>query len=186
MADRILIFVRHGEYHLDDEHPEYGALTPLGSRQARRVAKRLAAYPVAALHSSSMPRALETAAFIRSALGRISCRSTHLLREGIPLPYPGITAGQRTRMARSRQRMERAFARYFRPTRGADRYEVLVCHGNVIRYFIRRALRDDPGLWWRYFPVHCALTIFVVPKTGKVGIRAVNDVGHLPLRMQTI
>src|ERR1041385_2394776 len=108
MGTRVLIFVRHGQYHLDETHPRHGKLTPLGVRQAKKVASRLVGYPVRVVHSSTMARAFETAALICRGLGTIPFRKTHLLREGIPLPYPGITAPQRSRMLRARTRMDRA------------------------------------------------------------------------------
>ena len=99
---------------------------------------------------------------------------------------PGLTAEHRANMSRTRKRIDTAFARYFQPTRGADRCEVLVCHGNITRYLLRVALGDPPSRWWRYWPLHCSLSIVVVPSDGPTRIVSINDVGHLPRRLQTV
>jgi serine/threonine-protein phosphatase PGAM5 len=186
MGTRTLILVRHGQYEADEAHVGYGKLTPLGVRQARRTAKRIQGYPIRSIYSSTMPRAVETAKLIRKNLGRVPLRFSHLLREGIPMPAPGTTGEQRSRMRQTRKRVDRAFARYFQPTRGADRYELIVAHGNVIRYWLRVAIGDSPTRWWRFWPMNCGLSIVVIPADGPTRIQSINDVGHLPLRMQTV
>lgn len=184
MADRILLLVRHGQYHSDEAHASHGRLTPLGVRQTHRIARRLADHAIDAVYSSSMPRATETARVIGRSL-RLEPRPSHLLREGTPMPYPLITREQRVGMADARARMERAFARYVRPTRGAERHDLLVCHGNVIRYLIRRAMGDAPSRWWQGMVMNCGLSIVVIRPDGVARLLAFNDVGHLPRRMQT-
>jgi serine/threonine-protein phosphatase PGAM5 len=99
---------------------------------------------------------------------------------------PGLTAEHRANMSRTRKRIDRAFARYFRPTRGPNRCEVLVCHGNIARYLLRLAIGDPPSRWWRYWPLHCSLSIVVIPSNGMTRIVSINDVGHLPKRLQTV
>jgi broad specificity phosphatase PhoE len=133
-----------------------------------------------------MPRAIETARLIRKRLGKVPFRFSHLLREGVPVPVPGSTRAQRDLMPQVRKRMDRAFARYFVPTRGRDRCELIVAHGNIIRYLLRLAIDDPPSRWWRLWPMNCGLSIVIIPDDGPRRIQSINDVGHLPLRMQTI
>ena len=40
-----------------------------------------------------------------------------------------------------------AWAKYMRATPEADTHDVLVCHGNVIRWFVSRALGPDTWRW---------------------------------------
>lgn len=186
MGDRTLILVRHGQYHLDLDHPRHGRLTPLGERQSKCVGKRLAGYNFDAVHSSTAPRAVETATLIAEQLARRTpIKRSSLLLEGIPTPFEGISRQQRTRIPRDRARMERAFERYFRPTRGKDRVELLVCHGNISRFLLRRALNDAPGKWWQAAVMHCGLCIIVIRGSGAARVYALNDAGHLPRTMQT-
>jgi serine/threonine-protein phosphatase PGAM5 len=186
MGTRTLILVRHGQYYGDEGHARYGKLTPVGREQARRTAKRLAEYPVDVVHVSTMPRAIETARFVRQRVGKVPVKPSHLLREGIPMWAPGLTAEHRANMSRTRKRIDRAFTRYFRPTHGPDRCEVLVCHGNIARYLLRVAIGDPPSRWWRYWPLHCSLSIVVVPQDAPTRIVSINDVGHLPKKLQTV
>jgi serine/threonine-protein phosphatase PGAM5 len=186
MGTRMLILVRHGQYYGDETHSRYGALTSVGREQARRTARRLADFPVDVVHVSTMPRAIETARLIRHRRGRVPVRPSHLLREGIPMWAPGLTSQHRANMIRTRKRIDRAFAKYFRPTRGPDRCEVLVCHGNITRYLLRLAIGDPPSRWWRYWPLHCSLSMVLVPPDRTNRIVCINDVGHLPRRLQTV
>lgn len=36
-----------------------------------------------------------------------------------------------------------AFAKYFKTTRGKDRHEIIVSHGNLIRYLAARVLAES-------------------------------------------
>ncbi len=66
-----MILVRHGETPANAEHRVHGQtntpLNPTGREQARRVAARLATEPVAAVYSSDLDRAYETASLIAQA-----------------------------------------------------------------------------------------------------------------------
>ena len=49
-------------------------------------------------------------------------------------------------------RIEAGFRRYIRrcdPKDEADQVDILVCHGNVIRYFLCRALQFPHSAWLR-------------------------------------
>jgi serine/threonine-protein phosphatase PGAM5 len=186
MGERTLILVRHGQYHLDREHERHGRLTALGIRQAKRLARRLVGYSLDALHTSTAPRAIDTAALIRELMPELAEKRTPLLVEGIPTLFKGIPTAHRKQVPRDRARMDRAFARYFRPTRGRARIELLVCHGNIIRYLLRRALNDSPHKWWHSSVMHCGVCIVTVRDDGQTRVLALNDVGHLPRSMQTL
>jgi broad specificity phosphatase PhoE len=185
MAVRTILLIRHGQYHLDQEHPRYGLLTPLGQRQGRLLARRLALCSLDAVHSSTAPRAIETAQQIRQQLRAVPHRATRLLLEGLPTAQPGFTAEQRGRVPAHRARMDRVFIRYFRPTRGRDRVEALICHGNIIRYLLRKALGDSAYKWTRFEASHCGISSVVIVADGTIRIAGVNDVGHLSRKLQT-
>jgi len=185
MPSRTLILVRHGQYHLARDHERYGQLTPIGKRQAKHLAKRLAHYPIDTLHASTAPRAIETATLIGAQLRGVPQRRSALLLEGIPTALKGLSREARRSAPEHRARMERAFARYFRPTRGKDRIEVVVFHGNILRYLMRRAMGDSAHKWSRLEVMHCGISIVDVRGDGATRILALNDVGHLPFSMQT-
>ncbi len=184
VANRILLLVRHGQFVREDDLPGFGSLTGLGKRQAQRIAKRLAAYPIDRVYASTATRALETADIIGTKIDAPLARS-RLLLEGVPTQPQGIDRVPRNKLAEDRARMERAFERFFRPTRGRDRRELLVCHGNIIRYLIRLAIGDDPSNWWRSDINHCGMSTVVIFPDGSGRVLGINDTGHLPPTLQT-
>jgi len=186
MATRTLLLVRHGQYVTDPEHADHGRLTELGCEQSRRLATRLAEYPIRGMSSSTVPRAVETAELLGEALPVRRLQRTKLLLEGIPTPIPQARGLPRALIAAHRQRMDAAFERFFRPTRGRDRHDVLVCHGNIIRYLLRKALGDSANKWWRVETHHCGLSTVTVDGDGAMRLIALNDIGHLPRPMHTL
>jgi serine/threonine-protein phosphatase PGAM5 len=187
---RTLYLVRHGLYDQDDPRDaDLGkALVPLGREQAALAGARLAALPVkfAALHTSTMTRARETAEIIGAALQLAPQPSTDLRECTPPTRRADIMAKLRPGEGDScTAQIERAFAHYFTPSPDADTSEILVCHGNVIRYFVARALGLDPALWLRMTIANCSLTMIRVRADGTMQLVAFGDMGHLPPRVQT-
>jgi serine/threonine-protein phosphatase PGAM5 len=58
-------------------------------------------------------------------------------------------------------------------------FEVLVGHGNVIRYFVCRALQLPPEAWLRLSVFNCSITYITIQPSGYVSVRMVGDTGHL-------
>ncbi len=50
-------------------------------------------------------------------------------------------------------------------------FEIIVCHANVIRYFLCRALQIPPEAWLRLCTFNCSLTYLTVRPTGTVSCR---------------
>ncbi|GMH85792.1 hypothetical protein TrST_g4818 [Triparma strigata] len=64
-------------------------------------------------------------------------------------------------------------------------FEIIVCHGNVIRYFFMRALQLPPEAWLRLCTFNCSLAYFTIRCTGGVSCRSLGDIGHLEPRLLT-
>jgi serine/threonine-protein phosphatase PGAM5 len=80
-------------------------------------------------------------------------------------------------------RIEAAFRNYIHradPSQEKDSYTALVCHGNVIRYFVCRALQFPPEAWLRFNLHHASISYFVVHPNGRVVLRFFGDCGHMP------
>ena len=75
--------------------------------------------------------------------------------------------------------------RYFAPTPDRDTYDVLVCHGNVIRWTLMRALGADTKDWLNLDCGHASLTIISIRPDGKIRPVMYSDVGHIPVEKQT-
>jgi serine/threonine-protein phosphatase PGAM5 len=61
-----------------------------------------------------------------------------------------------------------------------DEFEVVICHANVIRYFVLRALQLDPHAWLRFSLHNCSITWVKISPSGRVSVRAIGDFGHIP------
>jgi serine/threonine-protein phosphatase PGAM5 len=191
MGNRTLYLVRHGQYFTEPEHRRHGHLTPLGRRQAKRTAKRLAELPIDWIYHSDLPRAAETAAIIAESLPDLPLRSTRILREfGPPVPAAlrelwGIGSRERKAMREQTVALKEKFCV---PTRRkAGRTELIVAHGNLIRYLVRVALGDRPVGWLQLGTNNCGITVLSIGATPERSyLIGHNDLGHLPLGMQTM
>lgn len=188
---RTIYLIRHGHYDIDDERdPDVGrALIPLGIAQARLVAARLSSLPVkiTSLHSSTMTRARQTAAVINQEFPELELHQTRLLRECTPPTWrEDIMEELEDGEAEECQgQLEKAFAEYFVPSQDGDKHDVLVCHGNVIRYFVTKVLGVDTMSWLRMSIGNCSLTAIRINPDGSMRLLFFGDVGHLPPNLQT-
>lgn len=190
-AARVLYLVRHGAYAVDpkaDESPGPGLL-PLGIAQARLTGARLAALPFRfdAVVASPMTRAHETARVIVAELPGARLEIDPELAECTPPTWrTEITADESAEsMAACAATLDRVFARRFVPAAGAERRELLVAHGNVIRSLVIRALRVNPKAWLEMSVRHASLTIVRVEADGRCKVIALGDAGHLPPSLHT-
>ncbi|CAE7222806.1 Rabl2 [Symbiodinium pilosum] len=204
---RHLLFVRHGQYNLDDD--EHG-LTDLGREQSAKLAQRLLADRLGVkkdrygevqiqyrgIWVSNVTRAQQTAEILASYLPDVPLNEPDpLLAEGKPtVPHPTSQAPARTSdYWVDSARMEAGFRKYVHrdvdhkrlaekqakrekklkkelgegyvppesmPEKEAEKetekaeqpqhvYEIYVCHMNLIRYFVMRALQLPPEAWLR-------------------------------------
>jgi serine/threonine-protein phosphatase PGAM5 len=163
-------------------------LNALGHEQAHLVGARLAALPIqpASLIASNFRRARETAEDIGQEMKRAPTIDT-LLHECTPTSdRPGnLRTRNAEEIAACDSNLARAWARYVVPTPDADRHDILVCHGNVIRWFVSHAVDNDPGRWPWMEIGNASITILAVRPDGTTRLVCFSDVGHLPLAKQT-
>jgi serine/threonine-protein phosphatase PGAM5 len=185
VGDRVLHLVRHGQYVSEPEQ----RLTDLGRAQAELVAARLAPRPIAAIHASTAPRALETARTLAVRFPGLALQRRKMLVECIPAgprrPLPSPLADRPlARWSRDLRQLQSVCDRYLKPTRGAEREEVLVFHGNLIRALVCCALRLPIGAWFDMWVDHASVTTLRIGRKRAV-LTGLNDVGHLPPAMVT-
>jgi serine/threonine-protein phosphatase PGAM5 len=179
MGTRTLFFLRHGQYDAESR----GELTPLGREQARLTGKYLETFRFDLVWSSTLPRARETADIVTEHLGGMRVRHTGLLREGLYTKVEGYEVPASERRA-DRARADAAYAKIVRPSR-AERTELVVCHGNLIRYLMCLALHTSVSKWLRMTTSHCGLTRVIVRDTGAVRVVSYNETSHLPNKLVT-
>jgi serine/threonine-protein phosphatase PGAM5 len=160
------------------------------------------------VHVSTMARARETASIIMDQLPDqvVMAEPDPDLNEG--RPAHNIPGGKASRSMienfdEQHPRIERAFQRYFyrapepgtahgdndqdddataknAPAKPKHEFEIIVCHANVIRYFLCRALQLPPEAWLRLCTFNCSLTYLTIRPTGTVSCRMLGDIGHIP------
>ena len=188
---RTIYLVRHGFYdNNDDADPDVGkALVPLGVAQARLVGARLRGLPVEidALYTSTMTRARQTARVIHEEFTHLDVQKTRILRECTPTTWREDIMEQLEpgESAECEAQLELAFKEFFVPSPDEDRHEILVCHGNVIRYLVTRVQGVDPHSWLMMSVGNCSITVIRIKADGSFKILGVGDVGHLPPNLQT-
>ncbi|MBS0555904.1 MAG: histidine phosphatase family protein [Proteobacteria bacterium] len=190
-AARTIILVRHGNYVEDaSADAKLGPhLSPIGVAQAYLAGARLAGLPghFDALLVSPMNRARDTAAAIAGSFPGRQFKVVDDLAECTPpTRRVEITAHEKpSDMAACAVRLDRVFATWFRPATGQEQIDLMVCHGNVIRYLVTRALGVDTKAWLEMSVGNASITRIRVERDGRFKVLSVGDVGHLPPNLRT-
>lgn len=190
-AAHTIVLVRHGHYQPDPAaDPKLGpGLSRLGITQARLVGARLARMSPRfdALYVSPLQRARDTAATIAGNFrGRPFAVVDDLAECTPPTRDSQVMAGEKPeRLVACQAQLDRVFAKFFQPAVGKPRSELFVCHGNVIRYLVTRALGVDSKAWLAMSVGHASITRIRIEANGSIRVIAVGDVGHLPQNMLT-
>jgi serine/threonine-protein phosphatase PGAM5 len=195
MPIRVIYLVRHGQYESYPENGDAlgGSLTPIGRDQAERAADALAQMPISAIHTSTLRRAAETAGVIALRFPNIIVQPSRELWEIIPaippreadyfaLHFPNLTPES---ILRDREVADKAFDRIFRPGGTEDEHEVVVCHGNLIRYYVCRVLEVPPETWGNMETNNCGITRCTIESDGRKMLISMNDIGHLAPTIRT-
>jgi serine/threonine-protein phosphatase PGAM5 len=188
---RTIYLIRHGEYDIEDEaDPFVGkGLVPLGVAQARLVAARLRGMPIdfTSLWSSTMTRARQTALVIAEEFPDLGLHISPLISECTPPTWrKDVMDGETVAdLAACTKRLDEAFDRFLAPSPDADRHDIVVCHGNVIRYFVTRALKVDTESWLGMSIANCGLTVITVNADGSMKLLSFSDSGHIPPNLTT-
>lgn len=189
-AAKTIVLVRHGHYVSDanDSSPGPG-LSPFGVAQAQLAAARLAAVPGGfdAIIASPMTRAQDTAKVIAAAMPRVPFTTEPRLAECTPASRRKeiLEREKPEEMAACAAQLDALFAERFVPASGSPRREMLVCHGNVTRYLVTRALGVDTTAWLEMSFGHASITQILVEPDGRFKVIAGGDIGHIPPNLQT-
>jgi len=166
-----------------------------------------------AIHNSPVLRARQTAEIIAAELqdgANILSEPDPLLAEGcpeLPDPSPIHYKPSPAIIWQESARIEAGYRRYFHRAGAAHErdgregavstvateksppptldYELLVCHGNVIRYFLLRALQLDTTRWLHLATYNTGITHVCIRGDGGVSVQSFGDTGHLPAELTT-
>ena len=189
VVTRRVYLIRHGQYESSKSLDSERILTKLGRTQAKITGQYLSSLDVKfdRIVCSTMTRAKETCAILKDNLitppKLTATEYSDLLREGHPVdadPYNRFkppnwefTDGCRIEAA------FRTFCHRASYNSTEDEHEVIVCHANVIRYFICRALQNNPEAWLRISLANGSITELVFEADGRVFARAIGDKAHM-------
>jgi len=188
---RTVYLIRHGEYDIEDTRDPFAGkgLVPLGVAQARLVGARLRGLPVdfTSLSSSSMTRARQTALVLGEEFPDLRPQFSALISECTPpTRRKEIMEGETEEdLAACTRRLDEAFRTYLAPSPEADRHDIVVCHGNVIRYFVTKALEVDTESWLGMSIANCSLTVITINPDGSMKLLSFSDSGHIPPNLTT-
>jgi len=200
-GSRHVFLVRHGQYLSKERSDREKRLTHLGREQLILTGRRLreVGFEYDAVVSSTMTRARESAKIIIDQLRNVgevsptdslssplSISVDKLLEEGAPLPPEPPLDFWQPNAAQFRAdgpRIERAFQKYFAKPKKAqekDTHDIIVCHANVIRYCVCRALQVPPQAWLRIWLNHGSITWLTIRPEGRIVLRALGASGYMP------
>lgn len=188
-VSRHIILIRHGQYNMKGETDKERYLTALGRSQAEYTGKRLRAlsFPYTSMVKSTMTRAQETGSIIGASLDNLPVSDCNLIREGAPIPPEppvGHWRPEKQQFYQDGARIEAGFREYFYradASQEKESYMIMVCHANVIRYFVCRALQFPAEAWLRISLNHGSITWLTITPKGRVILRALGDSGHMPV-----
>jgi len=192
---RHLYLVRHGQYHLKEKRDEDRKLTELGRKQAEFTGQRLKHLNLTfdKVYISTMPRAMETAEVIMRSLPGNKVKTieySSLLPEGSPVPpEPPMSVNRPAHIYyKDGARIEAAFRKFFHradPSQQEHEHVLIVCHANVIRYFVCRALQIPEEAWLRFSLKNGSITHLEIRPSGRVIARGIGEAGFMPQDMIT-
>jgi serine/threonine-protein phosphatase PGAM5 len=191
MAQRILYLVRHGQYDSKTKTSDKlgGRLTELGRTQAQLTAERLRHLPIATIHHSTLRRASETASIIAAEVAAVPLRPARVLWECLPCIPPHLSQQfahvSEAVIEKDALQAQRAFERYFKAASKVTRHEIIVCHGNIIRYLVCRALQVPIESWTNTDIHNCGISEVAIEADGRMMLISHNDTGHLPYDLRT-
>ena len=216
MSIRHIYVVRHGQRLPGNAEDQLGlGITETGKIQADFTGDRFKNIPVNIIHYSTMRRAAETAKIISQSLPNVRMQGSKLLWECIPyLPEDFVAWYKANRgkisddsittpihmapwmslwapetpwevIEKGFQQAMQAWDHFFRPTR-EEKHDVLVCHGNILRYFMVRALKAPLETWINADINNCGISEFSVFLGGEVILVSHNDTGHMPVPVRTL
>jgi len=198
-----LIFVRHGEtpWNVTLQYQGQGnvPLNERGQEQARRAAERLRRFEVAALYSSDIVRAWQTAEIVGAALGRTPVAMPELREidvgqweghtpEELYRRFPDHMAEYKRDPARTVRIGGESYAQlqaralvaltYLQETHQQGETIVAVSHGGTIRALLCHVIGLDLGLFGRMWLDNGSLTEFRLGRNGWRLMR-LNDAAHV-------
>ncbi len=173
-----IILIRHGETEANIEASAAPVLTVKGKHQVIELAKRLKDSKIAIIYSSNLERASLTAKEIQKNNQNLELIETEELQEIYRLIIGGAPKDG-TRPNRFEEDLERAEKFWKKILKWKYKNVAVVCHGNIIRFFLAKALGAPPKYFYNIEIDPASVSIINI-KEGKTKVLLVNDIAHIP------
>ena len=192
MGQKIVYLIRNGQYDRDNVDPidETSApLTKTGREQAALTAQAIQDLPIESFVHSPYQQMIETVDILARPFGEIERDESRLLRQYDSLtqmPDSTLHPDVVRLMAESQKKqLDQAFATFFSPAEDGDEQIILVCHGNIIRDLVCRAIGVNPESWAHMMIHNCGISSVVVSPNQQMELVGFNDTTHLPDALKT-
>ncbi|MFA5259283.1 MAG: phosphoglycerate mutase family protein [Candidatus Pacearchaeota archaeon] len=170
----IIFLVRHGESEKTDKDP---GLTQNGKYQSKRVAFFLKDLQIDKAYSSNLKRAKQTLEEYQKLCPKTNCEKVDNLNE-IYRTIIGGPSKEGTSPNREEKDKARADEFFSKLIEMKARNIVLFTHGNLIRYFLSKALEIDAKTLWNNLVLSPG-SVSVIEKQGDdLRVKAVNIISH--------
>jgi serine/threonine-protein phosphatase PGAM5 len=205
MPQRTVTLIRHGQCFSEGTDPP---LTQSGRKQAAMTADLFKAHDIESIYYSPLQRARETAEIIAHQLpgaAFIGCDSLRECIPTIPSQFSQIFQDQArenpdyrpVNVRNAQLRLDEVCSEIFTPAVDRDVHDLVICHGNVLRYLICWGLNIDPHAWVQLHPpANCSLSqIIIAPnaihEAHDAGVILTtlftfNETWHLPQELHTL
>jgi len=185
VPNRNLYLIRNAQYLDNAEN-----LTEQGQRQAILTAQAMRHLTLYALDCSPYPQVVETAKIIAEPHNNIRVKQTSLLRQYDSLRDIKMRTSEifftEDGIDLQRTQLEIAYQTYFYPPNELeDTHEILICHANIIRDLICRAIGVNPVTWAHMMINHCGISVMTIDELGDAHLLEYNETRHLPDSLRT-
>lgn len=171
-----MLLIRHGECLKGIKDP---SLTQRGKVQAEKLAKKLSTLPITKAYVSDLTRAFESFESYLAVNPSITYEKTEQVREIYRLIIGGP---EKEGASQDREKKDKARADIFFDHITNSNLKgnvIIVTHGNLIRYFLSKAMKMDPKKAFDGLIVNCGSISVIEIKRGQTAVKSMNNVDHL-------
>jgi serine/threonine-protein phosphatase PGAM5 len=194
LSKRIYYLVQHGQYRPSKKIPFEGGLTPTGKQQMTQVARLLQTYPIDSISYDDSRQSEETIGLWKPMFNGAVFQYAPRLCQMIP-PLPQFPLGNDNGEAKEplalleteREVLNALFSELFRPNPLRETHEVVLAHGNAIRYFLCRALNAPLGaITSLKVQAGSVSRVVIEPENNRprIWVTGINTTAHLSLEFR--
>lgn len=169
-----LYLIRHGEAEITEEGKS--VITKKGISQAKKLGKRLSKIRFDRIITSTSYRALETAKEIKKY------HKTKLIERADLKEIYVVIIGGKPKSFERKERLKDDFIRANKLWKEMLNWKyknvAVVCHGNIIRFFLSKAIGFNPKISYKLIIDHSSVSKILI-KNKEIRVLSINNITHL-------